>query len=180
MRRKELAAACKHFSGRVIGSLGLPDGTAAEHNSEAASRLRRLVISVKPDVVILPWLLDQHPDHRAANLIWAMGCSDLRCIVLGTELWSLCIPNAYFDITAVLSAKLDAIREFSTQLATVDYVALADGLAKVRAFHGSIQARRTGAAEAFFSLPNKEYCELVLGLNRSLDSGAGYPASCPG
>jgi hypothetical protein len=84
-------------------------------------------------------------------------------MILATELWSLLpCPNAYFDITNLLSAKLAAIREFRTQLATVDYLSLAEGLAKIRAFHGNLRELRTGAAEAFFSLPNEEYCALVL------------------
>jgi LmbE family N-acetylglucosaminyl deacetylase len=78
-----------------------------------------------------------------------------------TEIWSLGFVNAYFDITEQLSLKLAAIREFKTQLATVDYLSLAEGLAKVRGFHGALRDRRSGAAEAFFAMPNHEYCDLV-------------------
>src|SRR5262249_1292982 len=95
--------------------------------------------------------------------LWATACADIPCIILATELWSLLsCPNAYFDITDLLPAKLSAIREFRTQLATVDYISLAEGLAKLRAFHGNLRELRTGGAEAFFSLPNEEYCGLVL------------------
>jgi hypothetical protein len=74
-------------------------------------------------------------------------------MVLGSEIWSFVPAKAYFDITEMLSRKLAAINEFKTQLATVGYDALAEGLAKVRAFHGSLRERRTGAAESFLSLP---------------------------
>jgi LmbE family N-acetylglucosaminyl deacetylase len=163
-RSKELHAACAHFSGKVVGSLGLSDGHIPGPADHALERLRELVQSVRPDVVILPWLLDSHADHRTANVLWARACADVSCMVLGTEIWSLGSPNAYFDITDLLSEKLAAISEYKTQLATVDYVSLVEGLAKMRAFQSGIRVRRTGAAEAYLALPNEEYCELVLSL----------------
>jgi N-acetylglucosamine malate deacetylase 1 len=167
LRLKELNAACRHFSGKVVGSLGLSDGSIPAPLEPAAERLRSLVRGVRPEVVILPWLLDRHADHRTANLLWASACSDVPCMVLGTEIWSLGSPNAYFDITDVLSDKLAAISEFRTQLATVDYISLAEGLAKIRAFQYGTRERRSGAAEAYLSLPNKQYCELVLSVSAS-------------
>ena len=84
-RRKELHAACAHFSGRVIGSLGLSDGQIPGPAECALERLRDFVQSVRPDVVILPWLLDNHADHRTANLLWAKACADVSCMILGTR-----------------------------------------------------------------------------------------------
>jgi LmbE family N-acetylglucosaminyl deacetylase len=162
-RWKELHAACAHFSGKVVGSLGLSDGQIPGPEC-ALERLRDFVHSVRPDVVILPWLLDNHADHRTANLLWAKACADVSCMILGTEIWSLGSPNAYFDITDLISDKLAAISEYKTQLATVDYASLVEGLAKIRAFQSGIHKKRAGAAEAFLALPNKEYCELVLSL----------------
>lgn len=164
-RLEELGRACHHFSARVVGGVGLSDGTVPTPLGPAAKRLRALVEIVRPDVVILPWFLDQHTDHRTANLLWATACADIPCMVLGSEIWSLTFPNAYFDITDVLPAKLAAVSEFKTQLATVDYLSLVDGLAKIRAFYSNVRIGRDGAAEAFFSLPNRDYSELVLGLS---------------
>ncbi len=159
-RTAELERACRYFSGKFMGCLGVPDGGSPTR--ETGEHLRSLVGQINPDVTIIPQFLDHNPDHLATNLLWAKSCSDLQCIVLGTEIWSLGFANAYFDITDVLPIKLEAIAEFKTQLATVDYASMAEGLAKVRGFHGALREKRTGAAEAFFALPNKEYCELVL------------------
>src|SRR5262245_61292052 len=101
MRLQELHAACAHFSGKVVGDLGLSDGHIPGPADCAVERLRDLVQSVRPDVVVLPWLLDNHADHRTANLLWARACADVSCMVLGTEIWSFGSPNAYFDITDV-------------------------------------------------------------------------------
>jgi N-acetylglucosamine malate deacetylase 1 len=159
-RAHELRRACRHFGGTVVGNLDLPAG-AEPITDQTVVRLRELTDLVKPDVVILPHFLDRHDEHRSANRLWAAACSDIRCMVLGAEIWSLGFVNAYFDITEQLSLKLAAIREFKTQLATVDYLSLAEGLAKVRGFHGALRDRRSGAAEAFFAMPNHEYCDLV-------------------
>jgi hypothetical protein len=65
-------------------------------------------------------------------------------------------------MTDFWEAKMAAISVFKTQLATVDYVSLALGLGKMRAFFGRLRQRRTGMAEAYLSLPNRDYCDLVL------------------
>jgi LmbE family N-acetylglucosaminyl deacetylase len=161
-RRDELASACKHFRGQIIGSLDIPDGTEPPEFRSAAVRLRELVQPFKPDVVILPNFLDKQQDHETTNRLWASACRDLRCMILGSEIWSLHIaPNAFFEIGNTLAAKLLAIGEFDSQLATVDYQRLVEGLAKVRGFQCPGIAHRSGAAEAFFALPNVDYCDLV-------------------
>lgn len=161
IRKRELVTACSYFAGHFAGSLDLPERSQLGSDHSAAAKLRDFVEGIKPDVVILPWLLDEHPDHRATNLLWSVACADLDCMVLGTEIWSLSTPNAFFDISDVLPLKLAAIAEFKSQLETVDYLSLAEGLARTRAFHFGFRHRRTGAAEAFFTLPNEAYCELV-------------------
>jgi LmbE family N-acetylglucosaminyl deacetylase len=163
-RIEELRRACSYFAGEFIDCLGLPDGSETADVLKLSDRLREMVEDIRPDVVILPWLLDQHKDHRNANLLWATACADVRCMVLGTELWSLTSPNALFDIGQTLAGKLAAVGEFKTQLATVDYICLVENLAKIRAYYWGVHERRVGAAEGFFALPNREYCALVLKL----------------
>jgi hypothetical protein len=70
-------------------------------------------------------------------------------------------PNAVLDITAHLAGKLSLIRNYPSQLRTVDYVGYASSLASVRAYQAGFRPLRSGAAEAFVALPNREYCELV-------------------
>ena len=163
-RLKELRRACQYFSGEFVACLGLSDGSDTVEVLKLSDRLRSLVEQIRPDVVILPWLLDQHADHRNANFLWAAACADIQCMVLGTELWSLTAPNAFFDIGDTLPSKIAAVREFKSQLATVDYIALVESLARVRAYYWGVHERRVGAAEGFFSLPNSEYSEMVLRL----------------
>jgi len=163
VRRKELRKTAEDLRAHSIKHLDFPDGHISIDVSAIAA-LRAAVLAVKPDVVVLPWFLDDHIDHRSANLLYARACFDLDAIVLGYEIWSLLEPNAVLDITDHLQNKLRLIANYPSQLSTVDYVQYASALAHVRAYHAAITPLRSGAAEAFVALPNREYCELVSNL----------------
>jgi LmbE family N-acetylglucosaminyl deacetylase len=162
-RRGEFRKTAEALRAVSVQHLDYPDGEIPCSPQEVA-RVRSIVRHIRPDVVLLPWFLDGHVDHRRANVLYALACADLEATVLGYEIWSMLEPNAVFDITKHLVDKLSLIRNYSTQLRTVDYVEYASGLAKVRAYHAALQPLRSGAAEAFVALPNREYCELVCDL----------------
>ncbi len=159
-RRAEFLKTAAALRAASVHQLDYPDGNISCSPKEI-ERLRSIVRGIGPDVVLLPWFLDSHVDHRRANVLYSRACRDLDATVLGYEIWSMLEPNAVFDITNHLADKLLLIRNYSSQLRTVDYVGYASGLAKVRAYHAALQPLRSGAAEAFVALPNREYCELV-------------------
>jgi LmbE family N-acetylglucosaminyl deacetylase len=162
-RRAEFRQTAKHLKASVY-HLDFPDGNVPT-DATAGAKLRSIVDKIKPDVVVLPWLLDGHIDHRSANTLYARACSDIEATILGYEIWSMLEPNAVFDITDYLNEKVSLIRNYPSQLRTVDYVQYAIGLAHVRAYHASVRNRRSGAAEAFVALPNQDYCDLVRALH---------------
>ncbi len=159
-RRKELAAAAAALGVASVKYLDFQDGKTSL-NTQHADRLGEVVRQLRPEVVLLPWYLDNHGDHRASNVLFAWSCRELECMVLGYETWTPCPPNAVFDITELLEEKLAIIRLYETQLETVDYLGYASGLARVRGFLHGGRARRSGAAEGYFALPNRDYCDLV-------------------
>jgi LmbE family N-acetylglucosaminyl deacetylase len=164
-RREELAKVSEALGARSLEFCSFPDGNIAG-TPENVSRLRSVIARIAPDVVLLPWFLDNHPDHRSANALYAAASSDLDCLVLGYEIWALLEPNAVFDITGQLEAKLALIRNFKSQLRTVDYLGYATGLAQTRAYHYPVHPKRSGAVECFVALPNREYCDLVMSLSK--------------
>jgi LmbE family N-acetylglucosaminyl deacetylase len=170
VRRAEFKRTANDLRAASVRHLDFPDGNIPI-DAASAARLRSIVEAVKPDVVLLPWFLDGHIDHRRANTLYAKGCSHIEAIVLGYEIWSMLEPNAVFDVTDYLEQKLALIRNYSSQLRTVDYVQYASGLAHVRGYHAAIRDRRSGAAEAFVALPNKDYCDLVM-LQSPIDCSA--------
>jgi len=160
VRKSELARTSEALGVRSLQFLGFPDG-AVGFDNEAVQRLRECVAKIGPDVVLLPWFLDNHFDHRQANVLYALSCSEFETLVLAYEIWSLLEPNAIFDITEHLDAKLALVRNYASQLRTVDYVNYARGLAQVRAYHTPVNPTRTGAVEGYIALPNRDYCDLV-------------------
>jgi len=159
-RKREFQESAARLNATIVGYLDLPDGQRLP-SIEDARRLRALVDIVRPDVILLPWLLDRQRDHRVTNVLYAWGCHDLECAVIGFEIWDLLHPNAMLDISPCLAEKLDLIRVYRSQTATIDYVSMAEALARVRAFTHSVRPDRGGAVEAFLALPNREYCDLV-------------------
>jgi LmbE family N-acetylglucosaminyl deacetylase len=157
---RELQAAAKAFGACHVDQLGISDCDGEPGDAEVEA-LRTIIDAYGPDVVALPWLLDNHPHHRKTNDIFAQAARNLDCMVLGYEIWSLLTPNAYLDITSSLEKKLEAIALYKSQLRTIDYVAFATSLARVRAFQFPVNRIRTGAVEAYVALPCRDYFDLV-------------------
>jgi LmbE family N-acetylglucosaminyl deacetylase len=160
VRRGELRRVADAVNAASVHHLDFPDGNVP-YDDRAVNKLRSLVKEIRPDVVLLPWFLDDHVDHRRTNVLYAWGCADLEATVIGYEVWSLTEPNAVLDISPYLEGKLALIQNHVSQLRTDDYDSYAKGLAQVRGFQHSLNGRRGGAAEAYIALPNREYCELV-------------------
>ena len=159
VRKQELMETAKALKAKSVTCLGLPDrGLVADEASVA--KLRSVLDSVRPDVVVLPWFLDNHIDHQAANQLFARACDNPGILVLGYEIWAVLEPNAYFDITSHLDAKLNLVKNYGSQLKEADYSTFAQGLAWVRGYQ---LIKKTGrpAAEAFIALPAEDYCGLV-------------------
>lgn len=165
-REKELDRAAQRLGATKVVRLGVSDCTGAPGSREIEA-LRREIVGFRPDVILLPWLLDNHPHHRLTNVLLADAAVDCDAVVLGYEIWSLLSANAYFDISEQIDKKLDLVSVYESQLRTVNYMAYARGLASIRAFHATIGSKRDGAAEAYFALPCRDYCDLVKQLGHS-------------
>jgi hypothetical protein len=86
------------------------------------------------------------------------------------------IPVCSPSDSVLFTPKMPATESHSNfSRSPVDYLGYASCLATVRAFHAALQPLRSGAAEAFVALPNREYCDLVCGLYGEKFS---RPASC--
>ena len=163
LRKRELDTVAAKLGVTSVTRLNVSDCTGVLGPEEEGAS-RKLLHKLQPEVVLLPWFLDSQPQHRATNTLFAKAAAEYNCCVLAFEIWSLMPPNAFIDITDVLDQKLALVREYASQLRTVDYLNYVAGLARVRALHHSIGARRNGAAESYLALPSKEYCELNLRL----------------
>ena len=133
LRAQEAAAAAAVLGVSARASAGLPDGHLA--NSDA---MRRVVVEqlreFRPRIVILPYLVGRHPDHRLAAELIRDACflSGLRNYPATGEPFKpfkLCYALAYreepvaptfiVDIAETFERKLTAIACYASQFAGV-------------------------------------------------------------
>lgn len=160
VRKDEFSKTANMLNAKSFYFFDFPDGDIP-CNTHEAERLGYLVKKIDPDIVMLPWFFDDWPDHRRTNVLYAWGCADLECMVFSYELWTILEPNVLFDISEYLDGKLSLIRNYESQLRTIDYLSYVAGLSRIRAFQYPVRTDRGGAVESYFALPNYEYCELV-------------------
>lgn len=72
-RLEEGREAARILGARARHNLGLPDAFL-EPNREALLRAAELVREVQPEIVLVPWWHDNHPDHEAASTIVTRAC----------------------------------------------------------------------------------------------------------
>lgn len=158
IRRMEAASSLK--------KLGVAEGiyfdapeTMVGSDSTLQSRLRNVLDDVKPDVVYLPFFLEEHPDHRAVGQVLldcTRGRSDhFDCF--GYEVWTPLFPNCLVEISDVVERKKEAILQYASQLSDKDYVHSALGL---NAYRSTILQGQRGYVEAFYMATLSEYRRL--------------------
>jgi LmbE family N-acetylglucosaminyl deacetylase len=167
LKRQDMVSLRNEESRRASRVLGIEPPRFLNHPNlasvlrEAAEELRNILIDKRVDAIFLPFLLDNHPDHRTANYIAAEALKsvDWDVRVFGYEVWSLCIPNVIVVIDEVIDQKISMLSCFDFANKAVDYVQSTKGL---NMYH----SRMLGAgickyAERFFEVPKDEYIELI-------------------
>ncbi|MCU1373303.1 MAG: hypothetical protein JWO68_589 [Actinomycetia bacterium] len=139
-RRAEAVAACRILGTRPPTFLGHPDGCLAERAEALAADIGRLVDDLEPEVVIAPWELDGHPDHRA---VFAAVPAGVEC--WGYETWTPLTPNRIVDVSTVFARKEEALASYETAHLAFDVGAML-ALNRYRSVHG-LMGR--GHAEAY-------------------------------
>lgn len=155
-RRKEAEAAAKVIGIKNLVFLDNRD-TKLKRSTETVEQMSKLLEETRPDIVYLPFFLDNHKDHLAANEIFVASCESgnyrLQCYAY--EAWTAIVPNCVVDISECIAPKLEAIKQHKTQ-ANLDFVAKVGGLNAYR----SMAAPDTKYAEAFYTCAAKDYVRL--------------------
>lgn len=134
---------------------------------DAASPLREILASVKPDLVLVPSPIEIHPDHFAlSRIVCELVQRDETLFaelafarVAFYEVGQPIRPNAIVDITDVAELKYAAIAEHTSQLETRDYVGFARGL---NAYRTMTMPPAVRFAEAYYVMPLPELRTLAL------------------
>lgn len=155
-RKREARAALDALGVRLMHCLDAPDGDLAG-SADTARKLRPILLEHRPDIVYLPFWLEEHADHRAANrvLLDAAEGSNLALRCLGYEVWTPLFPNCLVDITSVIEVKRSALAQYVSQLDQGAYLHTSIGL---NAHRGAGLIDPHGAyAEAFCALTLADY-----------------------
>lgn len=124
------------------------------------SALRDALAAARPQILYLPFFLEEHPDHRAASALLAESVegTDLSFRCHGYEVWTPLFPNCFVRIDATVEAKRRALGHYQSQLAEADYLHTGLGLNAYRS--GALQGS-CRYAEAFYAVTLPQYLELL-------------------
>jgi N-acetylglucosamine malate deacetylase 1 len=131
-----------------------------EATQSLAGALRAAITAAAPDIVYLPFFLEEHPDHRAASvlLVEAVRGTSLSFRCHAYEVWTPLFPNCIVRIDAAVEAKRRALTHYQSQLAEADYLHTSLGL---NAYRSSVLAEGSCRfAEAFCAVSLAQYLEL--------------------
>lgn len=158
-RRNEARLALDTLGIPDMDCLDAPDGGLTEDTTTVAP-LRAILERVRPDLVYLPFFLEQHPDHSAATrvLLEATRDSNLSFTCCSYEVWTPLFPNCLVRIDAQIELKRRAIACYRSQLDGANYIHTQLGL---NAYRSSAFINDYGQyAEAFSCVPLAELRKL--------------------
>jgi N-acetylglucosamine malate deacetylase 1 len=159
-------------AGEILGVQSLMFLDAEDTRLNADRRVPKLLREIlgreQPHCVYLPYFLDQHRDHRAANsvLLAAVAGTRLEFECRGYEVWTPLFPNCIVNIDVTIELKKRALACYRSQLADTDYMHAAIGLNAHRSL--ALGGRAGLFAEAFHALPLADYLRLYRAVPTSM------------
>ncbi len=161
IRSAEAQRACAILKARALFA-GQVDGKT-EVNEARYRDFGSLILSEKPDVMLAPWPIDAHRDHRVASLLaydaWERGGRRFELyyseVDLGGETKNF-QPTHYVDISAVVERKRQACFAHTSQNPSSFYDRYHEPMQRFRGLENGCLA-----AEAFVGLvQNPRHCSL--------------------
>lgn len=159
-RASETAEAAKILGSSVNHFLQFEVGTLHSMESALASRFNKVFEKYLPDIIFLPFMLDNHADHIAISRAFAVAYkkNPTDCLIYAYPVWGTLMPNVISDISGVWEDKKMAIECYKSQTATRDYVKMCSSIAQ---FWAVVKGKNIEYAETFFKATAKEYVSLV-------------------
>jgi len=170
IRKQEARRATELLGTFKLVFLDQPEGKLRA-GRQLIARFVEIINETRPDVLYLPWFLDNHVDHLAVNELLVHASSRCRptCMVYAYEVWTPLLPNRLLDITDHIDIKKEALSRYTSQLAEVDLVRTTLALNRYRSV---THLRGAGYAEAFLRMGYFEYVHMVsAGRQRSILRG---------
>lgn len=157
LRVAEARESCALLGVHDVRFLGRPDGGLPAQAQQLGEDLATVCAELSPDLVLLPWFLDGHPDHEALSVALATAGLPASTEVWGYETWTPLPANRLVDITSAFPRKQAALAAHRTAHLAFD-VSAGAALSRWRSIHGLMGE---GYAEAFLALPAPVYVRLA-------------------
>ncbi|MEW6102598.1 MAG: PIG-L deacetylase family protein [bacterium] len=163
-RTKEAKKSASVLNVRDFEFWGFSQRGLREEEDELNDRLYIEISSYKPEIIFLPFLIDNHPDHHALNASFQKCCQKgcFKGMVYSYPIWLPVYPNVLIDISDVWEIKKASIESYLSEINTRDYVGMAEGIARYWAI---VKGRDIKYIETFFRASIKEYCKLWKRIN---------------
>lgn len=129
-------------------------------DKDSKERMRALLATYNPDSVFLPFIADDHDDHRRTTHLFYETFKNERSVdfeVWAFQVYSTLIPNVVVDITGVMEEKLRLVGLYDSIKESRDWQHYIRGL---DAFNSRfLKTNKPLYAETFFVVPAREYLE---------------------
>jgi LmbE family N-acetylglucosaminyl deacetylase len=134
--------------------------TRLRPRKEIIHRLSGLLKDFEPNIIYLPFFLDNHIDHLEVNRIFMKLVKHLSIQpnIAAYEVWTPIQPNVIVDITEIAHVKMEALEKFKTQLPQVDYLNTTMALNRYRTISNM---KGVGYAEGFLLSSWNDYIALL-------------------
>lgn len=134
-------------------------------DTESLQACARIINNIKPKCIFIPFLLDDHDDHRRASeflytLVKKEFINTRSIEIWGYQVYTALPPNVIVDITDVAEKKSNAIKKFKSQMEKRDYAHYSLGLNAFNSRFLKGKGPLPKYVEAFFVLPYDEYEKL--------------------
>ena len=153
LRKKEAYKAAKILETDRCIFMDFPD-RELRCNTESVRKIELLLQELNPNIIYIPFYLDNHPDHKATAEI----CIDaLRRQPIKNaffyEVWTAMIPNRIVNIDSCIEKKMEAISIYKSQKGIEKLGEQIKSLNKFRAIGGN---DGFNYAEALYKISNNE------------------------
>lgn len=153
---------------KVAGGLGVTMTAWQDQDDDIrpaprlTTRLLELLETEQPDVVIVPFLNDPHPDHIFANSMLRAALCQLQETsvkwVLSYEVWTLCPHNLVVDVSELAERKTALLGHYRSALRVVNYARTSEWFG---AWHAHRSLSRNGMAEVFLCQSASDYLTMA-------------------
>ena len=160
-RLYEAKDAAKILGSKVNYFLQFERRSLYRNTNQLAERFTALFNKIEPEIVFLPFMVDNHQDHVAISRAFVKAYKNkaVNCLVYAYSVWTTLIPNVIVDISEQWEQKKQAIDCYKTQTASRDYVTMASSISK---YWSIVKGKdSTQYCEAFFKATSSEYVSLV-------------------